>query len=258
MPAEHPSTPDLAISRHGQLAEAFETFAAGMGPFIDQRMAEYFPGDFNWATTAANRMGRPAEHGATDPLFQLLVLRRFWGPVFADFFGNDLRAMIGQIIEARNLWAHFSLPDDAAYIDKILLSIERVMAPVAPDRVSRLREIRTRLKNPQVGDSEVVEAQGVDAHALAAQLSETESAFDELQEEVSHLATQLDRSRKAAAAKQLRIAAIEKQLYDVHGRSDVLQTYLEAERSSRSRMEWLFVAFITVMLIAMVIISLSS
>lgn len=255
MPTDFPSTPDLAISRHGQLAEAFETFAVGMGPFIDDRMAAYFPNEFSWAETAANRMGRPAEHGATDPLFQLLVLRRFWGPVFADFFGNDLRGLIGQVIEARNLWAHFSLPDDAAYLDKILLSIERILAPVAPEHVSKLRTIRTKLRNPETGDSDTEMLITVDALALRTQLGETEAAFDDLQGELSDLTTQLDHSRKAAAAKQLRIAAIEKQLHDVHGRSDILQTYLDDERSSRSRMEWLFVGFITVMLIVMVIIS---
>ncbi len=257
MPNDSPTTPDLAVSQHGQLAEAFETFAVGMGPFIDDRMAAYFPGEFSWAETAANRMGRPAEHGATDPLFQLLVLRRFWGPVFAEFFGNDLRGIIGQIIEARNLWAHFNLPDDAAYIDKILLSLERVLAPVAPERVSRLRQIRTRLKNPKIGDSKTDPITPVDALELQTQLGETEAAFDDLQGELSDLAHQLDQSRRAAAAKQFRIASIEKQLQDVHGRSDILQTYLDAERMSRSRMEWLFVAFITVMLIAMVIISLT-
>lgn len=256
MPTDFTSSPDLAVSRHGQLAEAFETFALGMGPFIDQRMSEYFPDDFNWAETAANRMGRPAEHGATDPLFQLLVLRRFWGPVFAEYFGNDLRGIIGQIIEARNLWAHFSLPEETAYLDKVLLSLERVLAPVAPERVSRLRQLRTSLRNPSQSDSQVEEPvadSGAYALELQTQLGETESAFDDLQGEMSSLTQQLEHSRRAAAAKQLRIAAIEKQLHDASGRSTVLQTYLDEERSSRSRMEWLFVAFITIMLITMLL-----
>lgn len=263
MSTESPSPPDLAVSRHGQIAEAFETFALGMGPFIDERMKGYFPDEFNWAETAANRMGRPAEHGATDPLFQLLVLRRFWGPVFAEAFGKDLRAIIGQIIEARNLWAHFSLPDETAYLDNVLLSLERVLAPVAPERVSRLRQIRTSLKNPH-SQPEAFEpatagyatgdyaTEGY-ATELQVQLGETESAFNELQGEMTTLTEQLERSRRAAAAKQLRIASIERQLQDVHGRSTILQTYLDEERSSRSRMEWLFVGFITVMLLVMVL-----
>ncbi len=257
MAGDNTWTPDLATSRHAQLAEAFEIFARGMGPFIDSRMADYFPGEISWAETAANRMGRPAEHGATDPLFQLLVLRRFWGPVFADHFGDDLRGLIGQVIEARNLWAHFNLPDDTSYLDRILLSLERVLAPVAPEDVSLLRPIRTRMKNPVNGDERAEPTDRVDTSGLEAQLIDTESAFEELQDQFADVTDELQQSRRAAANKQLRIASIERQLNEVHGRSEVLENYLDAERSSRNRLEWLFVGFITVMLILMVIISLN-
>lgn len=255
---EHARTPDLATSRHAQLAEAFEIFASGMGPFIDERMGSYFAGEMSWTETAANRMGRPAEHGATDPLFQLLVLRRFWGPVFADHFGDDLRGLIGQIIEARNLWAHFNLPDDTAYLDRILLSLERVLAPVAPEAASNLRPIRTRLKNPITGDDRSDEhVDRIDTSNLRAQLVESEEAFEDLQTQYSDVSDELKQSRRAAANKQLRIATIEKQLTEVHGRSEALETYLNAERNSRNRLEWLFVGFITVMLVLMVLISIS-
>lgn len=250
-------TPDLALSRHGLLAEAFEIFASGMGPFIDSQMADYFPGELNWAGTAANRMGRPAEHGATDPLFQLLVLRRFWGPVFAEHFGEDLRKLIGQLTEARNLWAHFNLPDDSSYLDRIMLTLERVMAPVAPEDVSKVRRVRSKMKNPASGDQRDEATEGIDTLVLRDQLGETESAFESLQDKFSDLTSQLEASKLAAANKQLRIAAIEQQLHEVHGRSDVLKTYLEAEKSSRHRLEWLFVAFITLMLIVMLLISIA-
>ncbi len=229
-----------------------------MGPFIDERMGDYFADEMSWTETAANRMGRPAEHGATDPLFQLLVLRRFWGPVFAEHFGDDLRGLIGQIIEARNLWAHFNLPDDTAYLDRILLSIERVLAPVAPEDASNLRPIRTRLKNPISGDDRSDDhIDRVDKDNLQSQLLETEEAFEDLQTQYSDVSDELKQSRRAAADKQLRIATIERQLTEVHGRSEALETYLNAERSSRNRLEWLFVGFITVMLVLMVIISIS-
>ncbi len=48
---------------------------------------------------------------------------------------------------------------------------------------------------------------------------------------------------------------IEEQLSAIHGRSDILQTYLEQERDTRNRLEWLFVGFIAVMLMVMVIIA---
>lgn len=254
MSANPPRTPDLRVSRHGQMAEAFELFAAGMGSFIDVRMQAYFADEISWTEAAANRMGRPAEHGATDPLFQLLVLRRFWGPVFSDFFGADVRRLIDQLIEARNLWAHFSLPDDTPYLDRILLSIERVLAPVSPEDTSELRKIRGRLKNPAEGDAAAVAPESVDALELRSQLAETEAAFQSLQDAQNELAGQLDLARRANAGRQLRLSEMERELLEASGRTEVLESYLEAERHSRNRLEWLFVGFVAVMLLLMIIL----
>ena len=255
MSTEVPKTPDLAVSRHGQMAEAFEVLASALGPFIDQRMAAYFADDLSWEQTAANRMGRANEHGATDPLFQLLVLRRFWGPVFAEFFGEDLRGLVAQLIEARNLWAHFNLPDDTAYLDRILLSIERIAAPVAPEESSRLRKIRSRLRNPTTDDQGFSSIDDVDLIGLRAQLGETETAFQDLQDQFSEIKEQLDIARRASAGKQLRLTMLERELLDASGQTAALEDHLERERGSRHRMEWLFVVFIAAMLMVMVLLT---
>lgn len=259
-------TPSLALSRHAQMAEAFELFATGMGPFIDERMTRYFADDPSWEEAAANRMGRANEHGAADPLFQLLVLRRFWSPVFADFFGQDLRGLVAQLVEARNLWAHFNLPDDTAYLDRILLAIERILAPVDPDPVGRLRQIRSRLKNPTTDDTDTSsdgsDADGrtsdvpsVDVIALRRQLGESEGAFQEIQTQLDTMKQQLDVSRKASAGKQLRLTQLEQELLEREGRTSELRSTIEFERSTRNRVEWLFVSFIAVMMVVMVLLA---
>ncbi len=246
--------PDLRVSRHGQMAEAFEIFALGMGPFIDEQMHEHFADEVSWTEAAANRMGRPAEHGATDPLFQLLVLRRFWGPVFSNTFTADLRRLVEQLIEARNLWAHFNLPDDTSYLESILLAIERILAPVEPDSASDLRKIRARLKNPlPTGDDAT--APDVDRVALEQQLSDTETAFSDLKSQQEALTSQLALARRANAGRQHRLSEMEQELLEAAGRSEILETYLRNERLTRSRMEWLFVGFIAAMLLVMVLLA---
>ncbi len=247
--------PDLSVSRHGQMAEAFEILATGLGPFIDEQMQAYFPDAVSWTETAANRMGRPTEHGATDPLFQLLVLRRFWGPVFGEIFGEDLRRLVAQLIEARNLWAHLSLPDDTAYLDRILLSIERLVAPIDPDRVRELRALRGRVKNPRTGDTDADPTPSFDEVELRNQLAETEAAFQHLQDQQQDLADQLALARRANAGRQLRLTEMERELLEASGRSEVLESYLAAERSSRNRLEWLFVGFIAAMLLVMIVLA---
>lgn len=248
--------PDLRVSRHGQLAEAFEIFALGMGPFIDEQMHQHFADEVSWTEAAANRMGRPAEHGAADPLFQLLVLRRFWGPVFSDTFAKDLRRLVEQLIEARNQWAHFNLPDDTVYLESVLLAIERILAPVEPASASRLRKIRARLKNPVADDSDVAAPPDVDRFELEQQLSETETAFSDLKTQQEALTSQLALARRANAGRQHRLTEMEQELLEAAGRSEILETYLRDERLSRSRMEWLFVGFIAAMLLVMVMLAI--
>lgn len=247
--------PDLRVSRHGQLAEAFEIFATGMGPFIDAQMHGHFADEISWAEAAANRLGRPTEHGATDPLFQLLVLRRFWGPVFSSTFHQDLRRLVEQLIEARNLWAHFNLPDDTAYLDRVLLAIERILAPVEPESVRGLRKIRARLKNPTPIDGQAEPAPGIDRAELERQLVDTEAAFADLRRQQESLTSQLALARRANAGRQHRLSEMEQQLLEAAGRSQVLETYLRNERMARSRMEWLFVGFIAAMLVVMVLLA---
>ncbi len=258
MSLESPRIQSLSSRRHAHVAEAFEILADGLGPFVDSGMGKYFSEELSWEETAANRMGRANEHGASDPLFQLLVLRRFWGPVFADFFGEDLRPLIGQLIEARNLWAHLSLPDDPAYLDRVLLTIERLLAPIDPEHVSDLRRLRTFVKEPAASSTVSASQSASDREAaieLEAQLCESEAAFQDLQDSFGSLTKQLELARRAAAGKQLRISTIEQQLDELNGRSKDLEGSLTIERDTRDRIEWLFVSFIAVMLIVMVLLA---
>jgi hypothetical protein len=244
--------PEAAPSRHAAIAQAFETFGRSVGPFIDRHMAGYFAHELDWAATAANRMGRRADLEASDPLFQLLVLRRFWGPVFADPFGEDLRGVIGELIEARNRWAHLDLPDDPVYLERCLLGIERIVAPVDPLSVASLRALRTALRRPADGGGAPA-TPDLDVGHLAAQLSEAEAAFETLQGRHHCLLEQLESARRAAAARQLHLISLEQRLEVMRGRSAELQRAVEAERDRRSRVEWLFVGLIAVLLLLVVL-----
>lgn len=259
MSTDSPDLPNLAVSRHGLLAQAFEIMAGSLGPFIDERMALYFADEPSWSEAAANRLGRAAEHGATDPLFQLLVLRRFWGPVFADFFGHDVRGLVSELIETRNMWAHFSLPAELDTLDRAILAIERLLAPIEPDATVKLRRLRSRLHEPEptfeggaVTDPAGAENE-VDIVALEAQLSETESVFQDLQSRYGDVVSELDRSRRIAASKQMRLAVLERQLMEIEGRTLAAEAFLAEERTTRYRIEWLFVGLLATLLLFMVL-----
>ncbi len=255
-----PRTPDVAVGRHALLARAFETFGTAMAEFVEQQMVGYIGDDEStpWNLVAAGKLGRTDSSGVTDPLFQLLVMRRFWGPAFAEFFKDDLRPLIGRLVEARNLWAHFNLPSESAYSDRLLLAMERIVAPVAPEVTSELRALRAELHDPVNGDDEIsLEAPpSPDSDGLIAQLRKTESAFEELQRQYGELTDQLTATRRAAAGKQLKLTAAENMAATMSKQTERLEARLEAELISRTRMEWLFVAFITLMVLVMTLMSL--
>ena len=235
-------------SRHALLAHAFEVFGRSFGPFVDERMSRHFPEELDWAAAAADRMGRSTELEATDPLFQLLVVRRFWGPVFADFFAQDLRGLVNELIEVRNRWAHLDLPEDAAYLERALLAIERLVAPVAPLEVTGLRRIRSGLRSsPSTTDHDHRD----EGAALAAQLSETEAAFEALRDRHAEMVEQLEQARRAAAARQLHLATLERNLQALRNRSSSLEHAMAAERSRWDRVQWLLVGLIAVLLALM-------
>ncbi len=255
-----PRTPDVAVGRHALLARAFETFGAAMAEFVELQMVGYFGDEETtpWNLVAAGKLGRTDSSGVTDPLFQLLVIRRFWGPVFSDFFKEDLRPLVGQLVEARNLWAHFNLPSQSSYVDRLLLAMERIVAPVAPEVTTDLRALRSELHEPANGDSDISIESLVapDSVALIAQLRKTEAAFEDLQRKFGELSDQLTATRRAAAGKQLKLSAAENKLKGLAREAERLESRLEAEFLSRTRMEWLFVAFITLMVMVMTLISL--
>ncbi len=262
-----PSHSIAVTSRHRHITEVFETMAQDLGPFVDDRMRTYFSDESSWLDAAANRMGRPTEHGTTDPLFQLLVLQRFWGPVFAEHYGKDLRPLIKKLVIARNQWAHFSLPEDLESLDEYVLAAERIVAPVSPEGAVKLRDLRTQLRTEVMSVqsagsapdlqaiTETDQADTEEANVLAEQLADTERVFGELQDKYSLIESELEESQQSVHIKQLKLHSIERELVEISGKSDALELHLAQERSSRDRIEWLFVGFIAVLLVVMVFMS---
>src|SRR5690554_6808271 len=73
-------------------------------------MSQAFPGD-DWILMAAGKLGKRPDVlvSMSDPHFQLEVMNRWWGPVFAPTLDDELRQVVGELRTARNHWAH---PDE--------------------------------------------------------------------------------------------------------------------------------------------------
>jgi DNA repair exonuclease SbcCD ATPase subunit len=186
-----------------------EVLAEGLAPFVDRHMSAYFEDD--WIVTAATRMGRPEPVLATaaDPQFQLEVIVRWWGPVFAKVLPKEARDTVHELRQARNQWAHIvdarTLDFDFAFEmhQRAADLLREVGSPLAGE-VARF-EYRLRFDEAR----EVAESEGItETEVLLKELDVLQLQRAELQEKLREA-----REEKESAAGRTR--AVARQLADL-------------------------------------------
>lgn len=211
------------VSFRAQTGEAFEVLAEGLAPFVDRRMAAHFP-DEEWILAAATKLGKRADFLVTlsDPQFQLDVLNRFWGPVFAADLDPGLRGVIADLRTARNRWAHIDEdhPIDLDYALRVNGLVEELLTAIGAPELSRIEALSDDLRWSSVRAAS--EERGVsEADALIGQLAELQAERSELQE-------RLDQAKQEAASATGQTRAVARQLAE-------LQTQYAAVADLRGR-----------------------
>jgi hypothetical protein len=208
-----------------QVGMAFEAIAEGLAPYVDKRMAAYLEGD-EWILVASTKLGKRPDIAVslTDPQFQLEVITRFWGPVFAKDLAPELREVVRELLQARNHWAHMSdtQPMDLPYAERVhdlardlLEGVGSPLAVQVDDLLDRLRWDAIHL---------VAEAEDIDDHtALMMRLGQ-------LEDDRAELTRQLDAARDAANSQSGRTRAVARQLAE-------LQTQYAAVAGLKERYE---------------------
>ena len=208
-----------------QVGMAFEAIAEGLAPYVDKRMAAYLEGD-EWILVASAKLGKRPDIAVslTDPQFQLEVITRFWGPVFAKDLAPELREVVRELLQARNHWAHMSdtQPMDLPYAEGVhdlardlLEGVGSPLAVQVDDLLDRLRWDAIHL---------VAEAEDIDDHtALMMRLGQ-------LEDDRAELTRQLDAAREAADSQSGRTRAVARQLAE-------LQTQYAAVAGLKERYE---------------------
>ena len=208
-----------------QVGMAFEAIAEGLAPYVDKRKAAYLEGD-DWILVASTKLGKRPDIAVslTDPQFQLEVITRFWGPVFAKDLAPELREVVRELLQARNHWAHMSdtQPMDLPYAEGVhdlardlLEGVGSPLAVQVDDLLDRLRWDAIHL---------VAEAEDIDDHtALMMRLGQ-------LEDDRAELTRQLDAAREAADSQSGRTRAVARQLAE-------LQTQYAAVAGLKERYE---------------------
>ena len=217
-----------------QVGMAFEAIAEGLAPYVDKRMAAHLDGGADWILVASTKLGKRPDIAVSlsDPQFQLEVITRFWGPVFAKELAPELRDVVKELLLARNAWAHMSetQPMDLPFAEHVHDLARDLLEGVGSPVAVRVDELLDRLRWEAIQD--VAEAENVDDNtALMMRLGELET-------DRAELARQLDSAREQAASQTGRTRAVARQLAELQTqyaavaglkeRYDRLQVQLEA------------------------------
>jgi hypothetical protein len=193
------------------MGNVFEVLAEGLAPYVDRRMAAHLDADTDWILIAATKLGKRPDVivSVSDPQFQLEVMSRFWGPVFSEDLGPGCRAVVHDLLDARNHWAHIDGAHPIALEDaerahqmvaEVLTDVGSPLADCVPDLEAELRRMSVQV---------LVDESELDEHgALLARMAQ-------LQDEREGLQSQLASARAAANSQSGRTRAVARQLAEL-------------------------------------------
>jgi seryl-tRNA synthetase len=200
----------MSISYRANVATVFEILAEGLAPFVDARMSSAYP-DHDWILMAAAKLGkrRDVVVSLSDPHFQLEVVNRWWGPVFAGRLNGDARQTVTDLRTARNHWAHpdEDHPFDYDYAAKVHRDAEELLRTIDAPEAERIAELLVDLR----WDS-------VRGEARERGVSEVDALMDQLvdlQKQHEELRAQLDDARRTASSAAGRQRAVARQLAEL-------------------------------------------
>lgn len=140
----------MALTNRDRVGKALELLQQGLRPFVQREMeAEYRTA---WLKQAAYSLHKDEAWAASDPFLDaqalLVILWDQWNSVFKETLGFAERAIVSELRETRNAWAHqapFSTDDAYRALDSIARLLTAISAPEAQE-VERLKQELLRLK----------------------------------------------------------------------------------------------------------------
>ena len=121
----------MAINNRDRVGRAMDIFATGLAPFVERQMDSRVGA--SWRRWVDGELVRKFERNADgsihwDSQALLKVMIDNWREVFSKTLGHAERALVGELIEVRNRWAHqrpFSYDDTHRALDSAQRLLER-------------------------------------------------------------------------------------------------------------------------------------
>ncbi len=147
----------MGLSNRERVSKALGSLCQGLYGYIDQEMQTVYGS--TWATEATSylRVLQKSKQQANDILSKdvhalLTVVEKEWDKVFKNKLGKSDRALINELIEVRNQWAHgsnFSTDDTYRAVDSTIRLLRSISAPQAEEVEKQRQDVLRLLSQEQ-------------------------------------------------------------------------------------------------------------
>lgn len=147
----------MGVSNREWIGKALDSLRQGLYPYVEQKMEAVHGG--TWLTKAASHLRdfQKAKQQAVDVIQEdisalLTVVNREWDKVFKGSLSQPDRALVNELLEVRNKWAHqstFSTDDTYRAVDSVFRLLKSISAPQATDVEKQRQDVLRLLSQEQ-------------------------------------------------------------------------------------------------------------
>ena len=147
----------MTMSNSQRVGDALQLLSKGLAPFVERELKNAHGA--GWVPAVIDLLGLEArEFPLDDVQIQLKVMVKLWPSVFRKVLGPVERALVTELIEDRNDWAHQkTISTERAY--RCLDSVQRLLTAVSAEEADELEEGKRellRILSEELGPSEPV------------------------------------------------------------------------------------------------------
>ena len=162
----------MAISNHERVGKALDLLKGGLRPFIERELKAQY-GE-KWTVEVKNilsdtRLATGKGDALKDVAVLLVVMDRSWGAVFRRVLGRAERALVNELSDVRNRWAHqepFSSDDAYRALDSVTRLLAAISAPQSDEVTKMLMELqRVRFDEQMRGEKRKTASTAIETQA---------------------------------------------------------------------------------------------
>ena len=147
----------MAVSNRDRIGKALDSLRQALYPYVEQKMQTVYGSD--WITKASSHLRdhqkakQPVNGIIREDISALLtVVNREWDKVFKSHLNQPDRALVHELLEVRNQWAHqstFSTDDAYRAVDSVLRLLKSISAPQLGDVEKQKQDVLRLLTQEQ-------------------------------------------------------------------------------------------------------------